>query len=418
MDHTHNTAEVKPTTRQAPAPRDGAARPPIKKVSFDPETPITFPKEFNRSLLKSIDRRFLVILLLVLILEPALIINMILNYQPMTDSGDVAKLQARYADLFLSEFEVETPEIAAPQNELLFQASEMAKKMAGQAYGTAAGPALPDLRPGAGRRETKAASRETSRARRGATATARGRAREALSQEVGRVGLLGIITAGSNVVAEAPALQVLDYAAAQGRDLDQALAEVKTMRAPRLGTDYFGPAVGSGLGGEFDPNGIVMQQRDVRGMRFTDSGLRGEDVVTSLGAAPRKRVEANREFVVVKREPSLTGFGSRHDQEGEAGLASRAPERIRAIVLKHNPAIQDCYRKQLKRNPTLKAKVSVRITIDYTGHVIGVNVLSSTVDLPELNRCIIAKITRWNDFGAMEPSVKSVTFKQTYVFGY
>ncbi|MEK7728164.1 MAG: AgmX/PglI C-terminal domain-containing protein [candidate division KSB1 bacterium] len=367
-------------------------------------------------MLKSIDRRFLIILLLVLIIEPALIINMILNYQPMMVDNDVAKLQAKYADLFLSEFEVETPETVNTQNELLYEASELAKKMVGEGYAT--GPALPDLRPGAGTPETRAASREESRARRGVATATRIRAREALSEEVGRVGLLGIITSGSNLVAEAPALQVLDYAAAQGRDLDQTLAEVKTMKAPRLGADYFGPAVGSGLGGEFDPNGIVLEQREVRGMRFTDSGLRGEDVVQGLGRAPRKRVDANREFAVVKREPSLTGFGSRHDQENEAGMASRAPERIRAIVMKHNAAIQDCYRRQLKNNPTLKAKVSVRITIDYTGHVIGVNVVNSTVDLPELNQCIVAKITRWNDFGAMDPSIKPVTFKQTYVFGY
>lgn len=416
MDHTHNTAEINRVTRQAP--RDGSAPPPNKKAAPAPQAPITFPKEFNRSLLKSIDRRFLIILLLVLIIEPALIINMILNHQPAMGDGDVAKLQAKYADLFLSEFEVETPETVGAQSELMLQASELAKKMAGEAFGTASGPALPDLRPGAGTAETRAASREVSRARRGLAAATRARAREALSQEVGRVGLLGIITAGSNVVAEASAMQVLDYAAAQGRDLDQVLAEVKTMQAPRLGTDYFGTAVGSGLDGEFDPNGIVMQQRDVRGMRFTDSGLRGEDVVQSLGKAPRKHVAANRDFAVVKREPSLTGFTSRHDEENEAGLASRAPERIRAIVMKHNAAIQDCYRKQLKNNPTLKAKVTVRITIDYTGHVIGVNVLNSTVDLPELNQCIVAKITRWNDFGAMAPTVKPVTFKQTYVFGY
>lgn len=417
MDQTHNTTEVKPAARPTPPKREGAA-PPFRKTSLQTIPPTTFPKEFNRSLLKSIDRRFLIILLLVLIIEPALIINMILNYQPTVDDGDVAKLQAKYADLFLSEFEVETPETVSTQSDMMFQASEMAKKMAGEAYGTTTGPALPDLRPGAGTRETRAASREASRARRGVATAARMQAREALSQEVGRVGLLGIITSGSNLVAEAPALQVLDYAVAQGRDLDQTLAEVKTMRAPRLGTDYFGPEIGSGLGGEFDPSDIVMEQREVRGMRFTDSGLRGEDVVQGLGRAPRKRVDANREFAVVKRDPSLTGFGAKNDEEVLASNASREPDRIRAIVMKHNAAIQDCYRKQLKKNPTLKAKVTVRITIDYTGHVIGVNVVNSTVDLPELNQCIVAKITRWNDFGRMDPSVKPVTFRQTYAFGY
>lgn len=418
MDRTHNTAEVKPVPRTAPANREGAPPPLGKKIATAPETPITFPKEFNRNLLKSLDRRFLAILLLVLILEPALIINFLLNHQPYEEVSNVAKLQAKYADLFLSEFEVETPEAALTQNELFFHATELAKKMANEAYGTATGPALPDLRPGAGTRETRAASREESRVRRGVVAEARGRAREVLAKEVGRVGLLGIITSGSNLVAEAPAVQVLDYAAVQGRDLDQALSEVKAMKVPRFGSDYFGTAVGSGLGGAFDPNDIVMQQREVRGMRFTDSGVRTEDVVTSLGAAPRKRVEANRKFETVKREPSLTGFGARHEQDREGSLASRDPERIRAIVMGHNAAIQDCYRKQLKNNPTLKAKVTVRITIDYTGRVIGVNIVSSTVDLPELSQCILAKITRWNDFGAMDPSVTPVTFKQTYVFGY
>lgn len=360
----------------------------------------------------------MIILLLVFIIEPALIINLALNYQPFTDSSDVAKLQAKYADIFLSEFEVETPEETVVQNELLFQASEMAKQVAGETYGTSSGPALPSLRPGAGTQETRAASREESRTRRGISAAARGRARNAMSEEVGRVGLLGIITSGSNLVSEAPAVQVLDYAAMNGRDLDQVLSEVRTTKVPRLGTDYFGPSVGSGLGGMLNPDDIVMAERAVRGTRFTESGVNTEDVVTSLGAAPRKRVEANRKFEAVKREPSLTGFGARHDESRGAELASREPAHIRAVVMKHNAAIQDCYRKQLKHNPTLKCKVTVRITIDYTGHVIGVNVISSTVDLPELNQCIVAKITRWNDFGAMDPSTTPVTFKQTYVFGY
>jgi len=418
VDRTHNTAEVKKAPRNGPPNRDGAAPPPPRNWSAGAETVKTFPKEFNRNLLKSLDRRFMIILLLVFIIEPALIINLALNYQPFTDSSDVAKLQAKYADIFLSEFEVETPEETVVQNELLFQASEMAKQVAGETYGTSSGPALPSLRPGAGTQETRAASREESRTRRGISAAARGRARNAMSEEVGRVGLLGIITSGSNLVSEAPAVQVLDYAAMNGRDLDQVLSEVRTTKVPRLGTDYFGPSVGSGLGGMLNPDDIVMAERAVRGTRFTESGVNTEDVVTSLGAAPRKRVEANRKFEAVKREPSLTGFGARHDESRDAELASREPAHIRAVVMKHNAAIQDCYRKQLKHNPTLKCKVTVRITIDYTGHVIGVNVISSTVDLPELNQCIVAKITRWNDFGAMDPSTTPVTFKQTYVFGY
>lgn len=379
---------------------------------------MAFPKEFNRNLLKSMDRRFWAILLLVLILEPALIINLLLNHRPFSEVNNIAKLQAKYADLFLSEFEVETSEVTMPQNELLFHASELAKQMAGEAFGTASGPSLPDLRPGAGTRETRAASREESRARRTMAAEARGRARTALTEEVGRTGLLGVITSGSNLVAEAPAVQVLDYAAVKGRDLDEALSQVKSIKVPRFGSDYFGPAVGSGLGGTLDPNDIAMAERSVRGMRFTDSGVRTEDVVTSLAAAPRKRVEANRKFEVVKRDANLTGLKGHDEQLGGATGASREPAYIRAIVMKHNAAIQDCYRKQLKNNPTLKAKVTVRITIDYSGRVTGVNIVSSTVDMPELTLCIIGKITRWRDFGEMDPSVKPVTFKQTYVFGY
>jgi hypothetical protein len=91
---------------------------------------------------------------------------------------------------------------------------------------------------------------------------------------------------------------------------------------------------------------------------------------------------------------------------------------LKEIVMAHNPAIQDCYRAQLKNNPQLKGKVEVRFRISHQGSVKEVSIVSSTIDLPELHGCILSKIARWKDFGRVDPSMGDVTLRQTYVFGY
>lgn len=391
------------------------------------EARLPFPKEFNRKLWHSVDRRFFIVLFVILLLEPSLILYLLVHNPPRTDEQYVAKLQSKYVDLFLQNFVVETPSPGGPKNELLMYAKEYADDLAGEAFGTTPAPAFSAPAPGQGTPETSTGSREAREARRRSTATARGRAREALTENVGRIGVLGIITGGgSGLVSAAPVEQILNFSALNAADLEQKLSEVSALRVPRAGTDYFGPAVGSSLGGSFKGESVMLAQRQVRGRRETNSGVNAEDLVGALAPTTEKKVVANRSFEKVAEVPSLIETKARNVGAGIGGLrqrpeaeqASRDPQVLKEIVLAHNPAIQDCYRVQLKRNPQLKGKVEVRFKITYQGYVSEVSIVSTTIDASELHGCILTKIARWRDFGRVDPAVGDVTLRQTYVFGY
>ena len=411
MEHLYDRHQYEDLDEIPSQPLNSAPSLP-SDVSPDVDLPVVFPKEFNRSHLQSLDWRFLSILLAILIGEIVIIISELRTHPPELDESYVAKLQSKYAELFLSEFTVEDIADSSPQNELLLYATEYVPAIMSETLGTSERPALPDLSPGAGTPEARVATREASRTKQKISAAARDRARRLLSEHVSRIGLLGIITSGSSVVSYEPVEDILEYADSNLSNLERTLSRVETLRVPRAGVDYYGPAVGTlGAG---DPSNVNLAHRELVGKRGVTSGVNPEDIVTGLAGAPEKQVEANREYEPVAAVPGLSGLRARRID----GRGTRDPQKIREIVLSHNAAIQDCYRQELKHNPSLKGKVTVRFTISYTGHVVEVSVISSTIALPSLHICILNKISRWNDFGAVDPAMDNVTIKQTYAFGY
>ncbi|NUO79838.1 AgmX/PglI C-terminal domain-containing protein [candidate division KSB1 bacterium] len=99
-------------------------------------------------------------------------------------------------------------------------------------------------------------------------------------------------------------------------------------------------------------------------------------------------------------------------------FVERTPEAIAAVVTKHNAAIQYCYQRELKRNSSLRGEVRVRIIVNARGSVDSVSIISSTLQSPAVEDCMVGRIKRWNDFGLSDPAKGEVAIKQTYVFGY
>jgi hypothetical protein len=255
-----------------------------------------------------------------------------------------------------------------------------------------------------------------------------------LAEHVERVGLLGVITSGSGIISRAPVTDILAFADSTSGDIDRALVQVKELRVPRAGVDYYGPSVGAFLSaraGSSLPNRsgqVFIAQKEARGKRTTSSGVAPEEIVTELAAAPQKMVDRNRAFESVAAVPTLVpaapGIGGLRSRLVN-GYSTRDKETIRQLVAAHNPAIQDCYRRQLKGNAALKGKVTVRFVIDPTGHVIEAQVIKAEmavegapISLPEMEKCILSKIFKWRDFGQADPSLGDMMFRQTYVFGY
>jgi hypothetical protein len=393
----------------------------------------TFPKEFNKNYLETLDRRYWVILLVTLLLEPLLIWYLMRTHPLGITEKEIAKLQNKYAELFLSEFKVEDPlEEEKTHNELLLRATEAIPQIVGEATGVEPNINLSRVRPNASP-EARALPGEQREALRRINTAARQRGMQALSEHVERIGLLGVITSGSGIVSRAPVTDILEFADSTAGDIDFALAQVKMLRIPRAGVDYFGTTVGSGSrsGGGFGQNlgdQVHIASKELRGKRATSSGIVPEDIVTGLAAAPQKKVERNSTFervasapTLVPPTPGVSGLRSRPSN----GYATRERDKIRDLVAAHNPAIQDCYRKQLKGDIALKGKVTVRFTVNPTGHVVDAQVVKSAmmsgaepVTLPDLEACIVNKIRNWRDFGQVDESTGEVTYRQTYVFGY
>ena len=84
----------------------------------------------------------------------------------------------------------------------------------------------------------------------------------------------------------------------------------------------------------------------------------------------------------------------------------------------HVKAIKYCYERELKRFPTLKGKVAVRVTVNPEGAVKHVEIVSSTLNNDRVERCIVSRIRLWKDFKAIDPKEGDVTFRQVYAFGY
>ena len=60
----------------------------------------------------------------------------------------------------------------------------------------------------------------------------------------------------------------------------------------------------------------------------------------------------------------------------------------------------------------------VRFSVTPEGRVDLVEVINSTIDYEPIIDCIVSRIRRWNDFGESDISLGTVSYRQTYVFGY
>ena len=107
-------------------------------------------------------------------------------------------------------------------------------------------------------------------------------------------------------------------------------------------------------------------------------------------------------------------------EAGETGRRSinRSTDVLQKVLLTHVPAIRYCYERELKRNPELKGKLTVRITLSPDGSVKNAEIAQSTMQDERVERCILSRIRQWKDFPAVDLSEGDVTFKQVYSFGY
>ncbi len=87
--------------------------------------------------------------------------------------------------------------------------------------------------------------------------------------------------------------------------------------------------------------------------------------------------------------------GSVAAEEAEVDSADIDQQKLAGFVRARMAAIKACYENALKRNPTLKGKISIRFTILETGGLADITAALNSLGSPEVAGCITATMRSW-----------------------
>jgi len=98
---------------------------------------------------------------------------------------------------------------------------------------------------------------------------------------------------------------------------------------------------------------------------------------------------------------------------GAAPGVHRSNASLLAVIQRYAPGIQYCYGNELKREPTLKGKLVVAITVAASGEVTDATVVQNTTGSQRLAACALSQVRDWR-FPAVAGG--STTFQAPFVF--
>lgn len=229
-------------------------------------------------------------------------------------------------------------------------------------------------------KKAKAKAKRVKQARKAVAARSR-----RVQKKLRSAGVLGIL-AGVGSTARGPA--VVDVLGRQGRMAGGGSLDLSGVHGLRKGSNAL--------------NQELVRSRDSRG-----SGQREDisNLIAGLGAAGSSNL-SKRGTINYKR-PEIVGEAS--------SSAKRADAAISRVVKRKLPNIKIAYEKELKKNPKLSGKITIRFVINEDGSVSDVEVVESTMNSPALERAIIRRIKRWK-FAALAAGSGSTAVTYPFVF--
>lgn len=86
-----------------------------------------------------------------------------------------------------------------------------------------------------------------------------------------------------------------------------------------------------------------------------------------------------------------------------AGSSSRGGQELEQVIAEQTRAINSCYEAEKAKDPTLKGSIVIGFQIAQDGRVQGPRVVSSTMKNTNLERCIINKVRLWQFSAVTDP---------------
>lgn len=119
---------------------------------------------------------------------------------------------------------------------------------------------------------------------------------------------------------------------------------------------------------------------------------------TKLAARTATEVKSSIDAATSNRSPKTTGRGT-----------SRSHEEIQIVFDRNKSAIYSMYNRALRKDPTLQGKLVLKLTIAPSGKVTGIEILSSDLGEPTLERKLVQRIKMIN-FGAKPVDAVTLTY--------
>ena len=101
--------------------------------------------------------------------------------------------------------------------------------------------------------------------------------------------------------------------------------------------------------------------------------------------------------------------------EDESGCKGRTTQGIRKTVTCYLADLRYLYKKELKRNPSVKGEITVKFEISPSGRVNCVVLVSSNLHTPSLEHAIVRNIKKWR-FPAIPEECGCVTATYPFFF--
>lgn len=356
------------------------------------------PKEFERKLFDQFDKRFGIILFISFVIHFLPAFYFAVNPPDTTiRQAEIERIQQKFARLIL---EKEIPEDPVETEQLLVVKEEDQKSRTTRRAGanvSGSGKSIPgSSNVDAGGSQTKESHGSAGKA--GGTTQGGQSSQDKISQQVSSQGLLGLLTGSGADNKASGVADILGEKAVGDRDLDAVLGGLEKLKKS-----------GKAAGGAGAGDGSGAYNRSRKGDRTT-TGTGIDALIEGIGEAKSKDIGRSGNIVV-------EDISSIEDERGIKS-ESRDPNDISEVVNRHNSSIQYCYQRELKQNPDLKGKLVIRFTITPEGKAKDVKVISSTLENANVERCVVSRISRWDDFGPIDPTRGDATFRQVYTFGY
>lgn len=132
----------------------------------------------------------------------------------------------------------------------------------------------------------------------------------------------------------------------------------------------------------------ILSRLDIKGLERT------EDVIKKAISAPTEAGPKDTSEIIKEKEGFLR-VGDEKEKEAPVSIRKRGEEDVYKTILKYSGGLRYIYNNALRKDPSLKGKITVKMVISIDGKVVNAEVVSSTISSPEMEEAIIKRIYRW-----------------------